>query len=117
VVVAKAADGQTKLVADFPHYQTAEADCYELGFGDNCRIVKNAAIAQVTEFFRKELPTQQINVALVVNEPSHKVLKVSRGTQKPLFLNIWQEKQAVSYLLAGVIYKRSPQEIRALMEQ
>jgi hypothetical protein len=97
--------------ADFPHFQPSSSDCFGLGFGDNCRVVENGAIAQVTDFFRKELPAKEFKADLVTDEPTRKVFKISKDN-KTLFLNIWQGKQNVSYLLAGVVYKQSPEEIK-----
>lgn len=96
--------------AEFPHFQPSEKDCYKLGFGENCRIVENMAIAQVVDFFQTELPAHDYAAQLITNQPTHKVFKVVKA-DKTLFLNIWQNQQKVSYLLAGVIYNQSPEEI------
>ncbi len=113
-VVASASSNAATVAspfANFPHYQPSVSDCYSLGFGENCRVVSNVAIAQVTDFFRKELAAKEFQTNLVTDEPTHKVLKVSRDN-KTLFLNIWQAKQDVAYLLAGVVYKQSPEAIK-----
>ncbi len=99
-----------KPFADFPHYQPSEADCFGLGFGDNCRTIQSGAIAQVSEFFKKELAGKEFTVNLVKDEPTRKVFKVAKGNEA-LFLNIWQGKSQVAYLLSRVIVKQSPEQI------
>lgn len=101
--------------ANFPHYQPSEADCFGLGFGDNCRTVQNVAIAQVSEFFQKELTAKEFTTTLVTDEPTRKVFKVGKG-DKTLFLNIWQGKDQVAYLLSRVILKQSPEQIKTEAE-
>lgn len=101
--------------ASFPHYEAAEVDCFGLGFGTNCRTIENGKITEVSAFFQKELPSKAFQVAVVTDTPQHKVLKVSKqGTDR--FLNIWQGPTTVSYLLAKVIYKQSPAEIKTESE-
>lgn len=73
-------------------------------------MVENGAIAEVTTYFRKELPAKQFKAELVTDEPTRKVFKVSKD-DKTLFLNILQSKQNVVYLLSSVVYRQSPDEI------
>ncbi|MBF2027706.1 MAG: hypothetical protein IGS48_13225 [Oscillatoriales cyanobacterium C42_A2020_001] len=101
--------------ANFPHYQPSEADCFGLGFGDNCRTVQNGAIAQVSDFFKRELAAKEFTASLVADEPTRKVFKVGKG-DKILFLNIWQGKNQVAYLLSRVIVKQSPEQIKTEAE-
>lgn len=96
--------------ANFPQFKSSTGDCFGLGLGDNCRVVENGAIAEVTNYFRKELPAKQFKAELVTDEPTRKVFKVSKDN-KTLFLNILQSKQNVVYLLSSVVYKQSPDEI------
>ncbi len=96
--------------ANFPQFKSSTGDCFGLGLGDNCRVVANGAIAEVTNYFRKELPAKQFKAELVTDEPTRKVFKISKDN-KTLFLNILQSKQNVVYLLSSVVYKRSPDEI------
>lgn len=96
--------------ADFPQFKSSTGDCFGLGLGDNCRVVDNGAIAEVTSYFRKELAAKQFKAELVTDEPTRKVFKVSKD-DKTLFLNILQSKQNVVYLLSSVVYEQSPDEI------
>lgn len=96
--------------ANFPQFKASMGDCFGLGLGDNCRVVENGAIAEVTNYFRKELAAKQFKAELVTDEPTRKVFKVSKN-DKTLFLNILQSKQNVVYLLSSVVYKQSPDAI------
>ncbi|MBM0742398.1 hypothetical protein JOY44_12345 [Phormidium sp. CLA17] len=96
--------------ANFPQFQSSTGDCFGLGLGDNCRVVENGAIAEVTKYFRKELGEKQFKADLVRDEPSRKVFRVSKDN-KTLFLNILQNKQNVVHVLSSVVYKQSPDEV------
>ena len=96
--------------ADFPQFKPSTGDCFGLGLGDNCRVVEDGAIAEITEYFRKELTAKQFKVNVVADEPVRKVFKVSKEN-KTRFLTILKGQQNVVYLLSSVIYKRSPEEI------
>jgi hypothetical protein len=111
VSVAEQAKVEPPIVsfAEFPHYQPSTADCFGLGFGDNCRVVEKVAIADLTSYFRKELTAKGFKADLVTDTPTHKVFKVSKEN-KTLFLNIWQGK-FLSYSLSDQILKRSPEEL------
>lgn len=115
VAVAPSTDSASQAAdspfAQFPHYQPSEADCFGLGFGENCRVIVNGAIAQVADFFKKELTAKAFTTNLVTDEPKRKVFKVSKGEQT-LFLNIWQGQDRVSYLLSRVVVKQPPEEIK-----
>jgi hypothetical protein len=102
--------------AEFPHFQPSEADCYGLGFGENCRVVDKGAIAQVTDYFKKELTAKDFTATLVADEPTRKVFKVTKG-DKTLFLNIWQGNGQVSYLLSRVVVKQAPADIKTDTEK
>lgn len=95
---------------NFPQFKSSTGDCFGLGLGDNCRVVENGAIAEVTNYFRKELAAKQFKAELVTDEPTRKVFKVTKEN-KTLFLNILQSKQSVVYLLSSVMYKQSPDTI------
>ncbi len=105
-----AASSPANPFADFPHWQPSEADCYGLGFGENCRVVNQGAIAQVTDYFKKELAAKDFTANLVTDEPTRKVFKVTKG-DKTLYLNIWQGADQVSYLLSRVVVKQAPADI------
>lgn len=77
--------------------------------------MQNVAIAQVSEFFQKELTAKEFTTTLVTDEPTRKVFKVGKG-DKTLFLNIWQGKDQVAYLLSRVILKQSPEQIKTEAE-
>lgn len=96
--------------ANFPQFKSSTGDCFGLGLGDNCRVVENGAIAEVTNYFRKELAAKQFKAELVTDEPTRKVFKVTKEN-KILFLNILQSKQNVVYLLSSVVYRQSPDAI------
>ncbi|MDX2239800.1 MAG: hypothetical protein NW224_03850 [Leptolyngbyaceae cyanobacterium bins.302] len=106
----------TSPFTDFPHYQPSEADCYGLGFGDNCRVVETQEIGQVAEFFKQELKAKDFIASLVNDEPNRKVFKIVKDN-KTLFLNIWKGKDKVSYLLSRVVVKQSPEEIKIESEK
>jgi len=111
VAAKPAATGGANSFADFPHYQSAESDCYGLGFGDNCRTVENKELRQVAEFFQKELPAKGFTTNLIADEPSRKVFRVVKG-DKTLFLSLWQGKNKIVYLLSSVLLKQSPEDIK-----
>jgi len=105
-------DSATNLFSvftDFPDYQPSEANCPNLG--ENCRTVANGAIAQVTDFFKKELTAKEFTADLVADEPTHKVFKVTKG-DKTLFLNIWQGQDKVAYVLTEDVLKTPPEGIK-----
>lgn len=106
-----AASSPANPFADFPHWQPSEADCYGLGFGENCRVVNQGTIAQVTDYFKKELAAKDFTATLVTDEPTRKVFKVTKG-DKTLFLNLWQGADQVSYLLSRVVVKQAPADIK-----
>ncbi|MDX2231049.1 MAG: hypothetical protein NW220_15525 [Leptolyngbyaceae cyanobacterium bins.349] len=106
----------TNPFAEFPHYQPSEADCFGLGFGENCRIVANGAIAEVAKYFKQELAAKEFTTNVVSDTPNRKVFKVTKG-DKTLFLNIWQGKDQVSYLLSKVVLKQSPADIKTEAEK
>lgn len=98
--------------AEFPHYQPSEADCYGLGFGENCRLIENREMAQVAEFFKKELAAKDFTANLITDEPGRKVFKVVKG-DKTLFLTLWQGKNKITYLLSRVLVKQAPEDLKA----
>jgi hypothetical protein len=108
---AKGSPLTTVSFAEFPHYQPSTADCFGLGFGENCRVVEKVAIADLASHFRKELAAKAFQADLVTDTPTHKVFKVTKDS-KTLFLNIWQGKQALSYALSDQVLKQSPEEMQ-----
>lgn len=106
-----AANLAASAFADFPHFQPSEADCYGLGFGENCRIVEGQDLPQVAEFFKRELAAKEFTTTVVADTADRKVFKVAKGDQT-MFLNIWKGKNNISYLLAKVILKQSPEDIK-----
>lgn len=97
--------------ANFPHYQPSEADCYGLGFGENCRVVDQGVITPIVAYFKQELAAKDFTITLITDEPTRKVFKVTKEN-KTLFLNIWQSKNQVSYLLSRVELKQSPETLK-----
>ena len=73
--------------------------------------MENQEISQLITFFKKELPAKDFTAALITDEPTYKVFKLGKG-DKTLYLNIWQGKDRISYLLSKVIVKQSPEEIK-----
>lgn len=109
-------DSAANPFADFPHFQPSEADCYGLGFGENCRIVASQDLTQVAEFFTKELAAKEFTTTVVTDTADRKVFKVEKGDQT-LFLNIWKGKNTISYLLSKVILKQPPEAIQVEAKQ
>ncbi len=80
---------------DFPHYPNAEAGC--LGV-DSCYDTKQS-LAQVTQYFEKQLPLKKFAFKPSVTEESRKVYQIDKkgSTQ---FLNIFWTGDSAIYALA-----------------
>jgi hypothetical protein len=80
---------------DFPHYPNADAGC--LGI-DSCYDTKQT-LAQVTQYFEKQLPLKKFAVKPNISEESRKVYQIDKkgSTQ---FLNIFWTGDSAIYALA-----------------
>jgi hypothetical protein len=120
---AATASSEVDPFGDFSHYPNALPNCFDLGFGDNCRVIRPVqqqsealAMATVIQHFRTNAAAQDFNWELVTNRPLHQVVKLTKSG-KTQFLNVWQGKQNITYVLSGVVFKHSPEEMMRSQRQ